>query len=340
MIFALILLACLALSVFINLAQFVSRFVPGTPMIARSSGPRLEETVLKDNSASGKIAVVDLDGLITSRTSDRGGYTMVDLFKAQLERAGEDRKVKAVVLRVDSPGGEVLAADELYRALAQFQTNFGKPVISSMGNLAASGGYYVAAASRWIVANELTITGSIGVILHSWNYRGLMDKVGLRPEVYKSGKYKDMLSGERNPDDIPAEERAMVQALIDQTYSRFQDVVAQGRGDAHAKNREQGKALAGDWKTYADGRVLSGTQAYEIGFVDELGDFDDAVDRACKFAGIMNANLVQYRTRYDLFDIFRLFGRSEAPVVKLDVGVETPKLEAGRLYFLSPTYLH
>src|SRR5436190_15614835 len=104
-----------------------------------------------------------------------------------------------------------------------------------MGNLAASGGYYVSAPCQWIVANELTITGSIGVIMHSWNYRGLMDKVGLKPETYKSGKFKDMLSGERNPTDITPEERDMVQSLIDETYSKFKGVVAKGRADAHER---------------------------------------------------------------------------------------------------------
>jgi protease IV len=266
---------------------------------------------------------------------------MVELIQAQLDRAREDHKVKAVILRVDSPGGEVLASDDIYRAIGEFEKKSGKPVIASMGSLAASGGYYVVAASRWIVANELTITGSIGVILHTWNYRNLMNKVGLQPEVYKSGKYKDMLSGERNPADIPPEERAMVQALIDQTYARFKAVVAEGRARAHQKNAEAGKALAGDWTDYADGRVLSGTEAYKLGFVDQLGSFRDAVARAKQIAGIAEANLIRYQQRYDLSDVFRLFGESRsAAVVKVDLGVEVPKLEAGQLYFLSPTLLH
>ena len=107
-----------------------------------------------------------------------------------------------------------------------------------MGSLAASGGYYVSAPCRWIVANDLTITGSIGVIMSTWNYRGLMDKVGLRPETFKSGKYKDMLSGSREPDTITPEEREMVQALIDETYGKFKSaVVAEGRKRAHDQNK-------------------------------------------------------------------------------------------------------
>src|SRR5678815_3394990 len=149
-----------------------------------------------------------------------------------------------------------------------------------MGNLAASGGYYISAPCRWIVANELTITGSIGVIMHSWNYRGLMDKVGLAPQTYKSGKFKDMLSGERNPQEIPPEEKAMVQGLIDETYQKFRSIVAEGRKAAAAKNKGEGRELSDDWANYADGRVLSGTEAQRLGFVDQLGNFEDAVKRA------------------------------------------------------------
>src|SRR6266404_2581084 len=229
MAFALILLVLLGLSGLYNVRNLASTLLHGKSPRARSVGPRLEEVITEDNDAADKIAVVEIDGIITSRLMDQGGYSLVDIIKAQLKRAEDDHKVKAVILKVDSPGGEVLASDEIYRALADFQKDSNKPVIASMGNLAASGGYYVSAPCRWIVANDLTITGSIGVIMHSWNYRGLMNKVGLKPETYKSGKFKDMLSGERNPDEIPPEEREMVQTLIDETYAKFKDVVGTGR---------------------------------------------------------------------------------------------------------------
>ncbi len=343
MIFALVALALLIVSVLANFTQWFAGFTPMRGMVhTRTAGPRLEEVVLEDHDASDKIAVVDVDGIITSSALDQSGATMVDLIKAQLQRAKEDRKVKAVILRVDSPGGEVLASDEIYRAILNFQTNSpdAKPVIASMGNLAASGGYYVSSPCRWIVANEMTITGSIGVIMHTWNYRGLMTKLGLKPEVYKSGKFKDMLSGERNPEEISPEERAMVQALIDETYSRFKTVVVEGRKYAREHNRQKGKGLVNNWQDYADGRILSGTTACELGFVDQVGNFQAAFEQALEIAGITGANLVKYQQRYDLADFFRIFGKSEAPVIKVDLGVETPKLEAGRLYFLSPTFLH
>jgi protease-4 len=345
MIFAIILLVLLLISLFGNFAQLVSQalsFKGGLSSgISREVGPSLDECLIKDNDASSKIAVVTVDGIISGQNVDQAGYNMVDVIKAQLDRAKDDRRVKAVILKVDSPGGEVLASDEIYRAINDFQKDAKKPVVCSMGSLAASGGYYISSPCRWIVANDLTITGSIGVILHTWNYRGLMDKIGLRPEVFKSGKFKDMLSGERETNEIPAEERVMVQGLIDETYQKFKDVVAAGRDAAHAKNKKEGRALALDWTNYADGRVLSGTRAYDLGFVDEIGNFQDTVDRAKQIAGIREANLIEYRERYDISNILRLLGQSElSHSIKLDLGMELPKLQAGELYFLSPTFVN
>src|SRR5215472_3304798 len=213
MIFAIILLVLLLISLFGNFAQLVSQalsFKGGLSTgISREVGPSLDECLVKDNDASLKIAVVTVDGIISGQNVDQAGYNMVDVIKAQLDRAKDDRRVKAVILKVDSPGGEVLASDEIYRALADFQKDSSKPVVCSMGSLAASGGYYISSPCRWIVANDLTITGSIGVILSSWNYRGLMDKVGLLPQTFKSGKFKDMLSGSKEPDKITQEEKDM-----------------------------------------------------------------------------------------------------------------------------------
>ena len=341
MVFALILLVLLGLSMLFNVGHFMRGFVPVKVSRTREVGPRLEEVVTLDNDASTKIAVIDINGIITSRAMDQGGNNMVDVIKSQLKRAEEDDKVKAVILKVDSPGGEVLASDEISRAIKEFQTKGrNKPVVCSMGSLAASGGYYVSAPCRWIVANDLTITGSIGVIMSTWNYRGLMDKVGVRPETFKSGKYKDMLSGTREPESITQEERDMVQALISETYGKFTNVVATGRSWARDKNKDKGRTLNERWPDYADGRILSGTEAFKLGFVDELGTFDDAVKRAKDIAGIRNANLIEYQQRFDLSDFFRLFGQTESKAVKLDLGLDAPKIQAGHLYFLSPTYLH
>lgn len=342
MVLAFVLLGLLAISLLYNLASFVSSFAGGPATYGHTSGPRLEEVVLEHTGAHAKVAVVEVAGIITGDAYDGGAFSMVDVIKAQLRRAEKDSRVKAVVLKVDSPGGEVLASDEIYRAIANFQETSGKPVIAAMGNVAASGGYYVSAPCRWIVANELTLTGSIGVIMNSLNYRGLMNKVGVQPQVYKSGRFKDMLSGMREPTDVPAEEKEMLQDLVQEVFGKFKGIVAEGRANArqmNSRNKTQGQALAPDWADYADGRVLSGTEAFKLGFVDELGNFEDAVDRAKALAGIKDANLVQYLQHFDISDLFRMFGRAESRTVKLDLGVDAPKLRAGQLYFLAPTYL-
>ena len=342
MVAAIILCVLLAFSLFGNLTQFVASafsFKRGLRTeafgSAREVGPRLEECLLENNKSPNKIAVITVDGIITSHERDEAGNNMVDVIKAQLDRAQDDKRVKAVILKVDSPGGEVLASDEIYKEIRAFQEDSKKPVICSMGSLAASGGYYISSGSRWIVANELTLTGSIGVIMHGWNYRGLMDKVGITPTTYKSGKFKDMLSGDRETNQIPPEESAMVQGLIDDTYGKFKDVVADGREAAHELNKKEGKALADNWADFADGRVVSGKEALEHGFVDELGDFDDAVDRAEKIAHITDSNLIEYQERYDLSNFLSMFGQSgQAHDIKLQLGADVPKLRAGLMYFL------
>jgi protease-4 len=308
-------------------------------------GPRLEEAMVEDNEAHGsKIVVVPVEGVITGESLGRDGYGMVDYIKDQLEMAAQDDHVKAVVLKVNSPGGEVLASDDIYNLIVKFQKQTDKPVVTSMSSLAASGGYYVSAPTRWIVANELTITGSIGVIMNSYNYRGLMDKVGVRPEVYKSGKFKDMLSGSKREEEITPEEKQMVQKLVNETFEKFKSIVAEGRkgaNDANKNNKDsKGQALDKNWEDYADGRVLSGKEALKLGFVDELGNFDTAVKRAESLAGISNADIVQYHMPFSLGSLFRIFGKSEAATIKVDFGMETPKMQAGRLYYLSSTYVH
>lgn len=307
-------------------------------------GPRLEEMVAEYSDSRNKIAIVPIDGMITSGTMGRGGYNMVYLIEDQLKMAARDERVKAVILTVNSPGGEVMASDDINNAIAAFQEKTGKPVVACMSSVAASGGYYVSVPCRWIVANELTITGSIGVIMHTYNYRGLMDKIGLRPEVYKSGRFKDMLSPDKRKEDILPEEVTMVQNLIEETFTKFKDVVAKGRAAAASRNQrspdDKGRELIPTWTEYADGRILSGKQAYNFGFVDELGNLETAVARAKKLAGISDASLVEYQQLFDLSSLFRLLSKSEGGTLKVDWGVDLPNAKAGHMYFLAPSFFH
>ncbi len=325
----------------------------------RSPGAaELSEEVLEDNEAHDKIAVIPVEGVISS--SGESGYNLVELIRNQLARAGEDDHVKAVVLRIDSPGGEVLASDEIADALRDFQDgDHGKPVVVSMQSLCASGGYYISAPCRWIVAHELTITGSIGVIFHGYNFRGLMDKVGVRSKVTKSGKLKDMWSPDKLPEEELPEEKSIMQDLVEESFTRFKKVIREGRGWAAKENRswleslgtatnnisrvDSGRTLVEDWEAVADGRVMSGTTALEYGFIDELGNFEVAVERAEKLSGIEKANLITYSPPSRFPGLLRLLGESNVKSVKLDLsdlGALLPKLPQGRLYFLSPAFLH
>lgn len=340
MIFAIILLAVL----FVSWLNGFAHLFQGLQLKLNSAaaGPSwLDEVVVENHGAAQKIALVDVTGIISSGTLSRGSDNIARYVADQLKAAKADKEVKAVVLRVDSPGGEVLASDEIYRAIMDFQRDSKKPVVASMGAVAASGGYYVSAPCQWIVANELTITGSIGVIMHSYNYRGLLNKVGVRPEVFKSGRFKDMLRPDREESEVSPEERQILQDMVDETFQKFKRIVAEGRKQAETKNQGAGgHPLSSSWEQVADGRVLTGKAALEHGFVDELGNLETAIRRAKLLAKIDSANLIRYERPFDLSNVFRIFGKSEPPSVKIEIGFELPSLHAGRLYFLSSSILH
>lgn len=208
-----------------------------------------------------RVGLVELNGVILdSRRMVR-----------QLERMEESDAIKAVVLRVDSPGGGVAASQEIYEAVKSFRES-GKPIIVSMGTVAASGGYYVACGADSILANPGTTTGSIGVIMEIPNFTGLLEKLGVRFSVIKSGKFKDIGSPYRS---MTSEERAQLQTYIDDAYSQFVTVVSESR----KLSREQ--VLA-----YADGRVFTGQQALERQLIDGIGDYQDAIGLAAEMAGL------------------------------------------------------
>lgn len=208
----------------------------------------------------GKVAIVRLHGVIMDGTE----------VKRQLDKWAEDSSVKAIVLHIASPGGVVGPSQEIYSAVKKAAAK--KPVVASMGAVAASGGYYVAAACNKIVANPGTITGSIGVIMMFSTTFDLMDKIGLKAVVIKSGKFKDTGSPNRPFTD---EDRKLVQDVVDDTYDQFLTDVAHGRG-----------LPVDEVRKVADGRILTGRQALKVKLVDKLGGFDDAVELAATLGGI------------------------------------------------------
>ena len=302
----------------------------------------LQELVKEPGNSHERVLIIPIEGVISGSPIESVGASIVELVKEQLEAAGKDDDVKAVILRVDSPGGEVLASDDLYKLLVDFQETQHKPIVAVMGNLAASGGYYVSAPCRWIVANPLTITGSIGVIMHGYNYRGLMDKVGVRPEVFKSGRFKDMLSPDKRPEDVSTEERDMVQRMVDETFGRFKAVVKEGRTKANVANsksedtEDRGRKLSAQWADFADGRILSGKEAHELGFVDELGGFKVAVERVKRLAKLKQPELIELRPLFQFSRLLRLLGTTSARPVSVDFGVRMPQLKSGLMYFVWP----
>lgn len=183
----------------------------------------------------------------------------------------EDDAVKALVLRIDSPGGGATAAQELYSELMEFRAT-GRPIIASVGTLGASGGYYLAAAADTIYANESSLVGSIGVIMDFYNISEVLKKIGIAERVFTAGRMKDVPSATR---DMTPEERAYLQAILDDVHAQFIDDVSAGRGVARA-------AIA----RHADGRIFTGRQALKLGLIDGIGTLDDARDAAAAAAGI------------------------------------------------------
>ncbi|HET9313154.1 MAG TPA: signal peptide peptidase SppA, partial [Nitrospira sp.] len=202
--------------------------------------------------------------------------------KEELTKASKDEKVKAVVVRINSPGGTVNASDILYHELKTFKENKKVPVIASMMDVAASGGYYLAMATDAILVHPSTVTGSIGVIMLTVNAKGLLEKVGVEANAITSGPRKDMGSPFRS---MTADEKEIFQGVIDSFYQRFLTVVQAGRPQLSA---EQIKKLA-------DGRIYSGDQAKAAGLVDDIGYLDEAIDLAKKNAGLKEARVVTYR---------------------------------------------
>lgn len=256
--------------------------------------------------AGDKVALVDLDGLITNSNTSIGllggmRENPVVRFKEQLDAARRDDQVKAVVLRINSPGGGVTASDLMHTELVRFKQRCGKPVIVSMLDVCASGGYYIASAADRLFAHPTTVTGSIGVIMTTPEFSGLMTKLGVRANVIKSGPLKDAGSPFRPMSDA---DRAEFQSLVDRMYARFVDVVAAGR---EPLNVEQVRALA-------DGRVMLGPEAQAAGLVDEVGTLPDAIAAAKHAAGLDDRDvvLVQYGRVFEHKP--NIYAQAEQPV--------------------------
>ena len=225
-----------------------------------------------------RIGVIEIKGIISDVQENLKAF----------KQYRKDENIKAILLRIDSPGGAVGPSQELYREVRR--TIEKKPVVASLGATAASGGYYIASAATRIFSNPGTITGSIGVIIHFPNLQSLFDKIGYTMVTIKSGQFKDIGNPNR---EMTSEEKQLMQGTIDEAYRQFVQDVARGRNLSEEKVRE-----------VADGRILLGQTAHELGLVDEIGNFQDAVDAAAKLGKIEGEPEVIFfkKKRHSLLD--------------------------------------
>jgi protease-4 len=251
-------------------------------------------------AGKGKIlALIKLEGEIAENTGSAtvtNGYNHQVLLK-QLEAAFSRDDIKGVILQVNSPGGGVYESDEIYNKILALKSQYKKPMVVYMSQQAASGGYYVSMAADKIYANRNTLTGSIGVIIRTYNYEQLADKIGVKDVTFKSGAQKDLLNPMRPLND---QEKAIAQSLVNESYGYFVDVVAKGR------NMDRSQVLQ-----LADGRIYSGTQAKNLGLVDELGNLDQAIKGTAELANIIDPQVLLYENPGP--DILSWFNSIKAP---------------------------
>lgn len=273
----------LALSVMANIALFLM-LLGVVAIFATGQRGLLTEEVVREGPARTKIAIISVEGLIY-------GEQAKSVYR-QLKAAREDKRVKGVIVRVNSPGGTISASDQIYREISKFRKEENKPVIAFMQGVAASGGYYTSVACEKIIAEPTTITGSIGVI--SWYFvvqELLEEKLGILPVVVKSGPKKDWPSSFRKP--TPEEIQYMRDKLITPALERFVGVVYEGR---------KASLTLDDVRRLADGGIFGAQEALEEKLIDEIGYLDDAIELAKTLAGIDKAQVVQYRNPFSLTD--------------------------------------
>jgi protease IV len=249
---------------------------------------RLRETVVEGERGP-KIALIDIEGLLLEVAKPtplglRQEESPVARVRAQLDKAAKDRAVKAVVLRIHSPGGTATASEIIYGEIRRFKAKKPVPVIGQLVGIATSGAYYAAMAADSVYANPTTVTGSIGVIFVSVNASGLMEKLGLADQTIATGPYKDVGSPLR---PMTPEDRALMQGVLNDLYRRFVQVVAAGRPQLPAARVAE----------LADGRIYSATQAQANGLVDGIADLPSTIDEVRRRAGLEEVRVVAYHRK-------------------------------------------
>lgn len=316
----LLLLLGLGGSMLLNLA-----LLGGQVQLAQAgAGTQMREEVIRGEGPD-KVLVIDIDGVIAEEDGTPSpfavGQRMVTEVKRRLEAAGKNDLVRAVVLRVDSPGGTISASDQIWKAITDFRERTELPLVVSMGATCASGGYYVSAPADVLIAEPTTITGSIGVLLTTFNVAALLERIGVEGVTIKAGARKDLLNmfEPLRPEDV-----AIMEGVVDDAYERFVDVVVKGRSKV-GLTEERVRELA-------DGRVYTAGQALEHKLIDELGYLDDAIERARELAQLPRAQAFRYRDEPSFLDV--LAGRVSAPPLGIELS------EAALLEMTTPRVLY
>lgn len=293
---------------------------------------KLDETTVVDGKGlfPNKIAIVEVEGVINN-SRDAGlllqsSDNPVSLFVQELDKAANDSDVKAVVLRVNSPGGTVSASDLMYELIKRFKVKTHKPVVASIQDVGASGAYYVSCAADKIVAQPTSLVGSIGVIFETFNLEGTMQKLGVKAENYKSAAHKDIGSWFREPTD---DEKQIMQSLVDEYYTRFKSIVT--------SNRPAIRPI--DLPTLTDGRVFSGENAVQLGLVDKTGLLDDAIQLAKDLANDQDAKVILYKRPYGSGGSIYALDSAPTPksnVLQLQLPEASSLLPSGFYYLWKP----
>jgi protease-4 len=248
----------------------------------------LKQITVQPGAASAKVAIIEVEGMLMDERT--GGLLQatenpLSMFVQQLDQAASDDSVKAIVLRVNSPGGSVTTSDTMYDALQRFKAKTHKPVIASAQELDASGAFYVSCAADKIIVNPTSIVGSIGVIFESFDLEGTLDKLGVRTDAIKSAPLKDMGSPYRH---LTPEAREVMQGMVDEYFARFKNIVTTNRGIKDSTTLD----------LVTDGRVFSGTRAVELGLADQVGRLPDAIDLARQMGNAPGGEVIMYKRPY------------------------------------------
>jgi protease-4 len=287
----------------------------GSFLITPVSGTsKLEQVTVESGNGPGKIAIVEVEGMLLDERTEgllQSGENPLSLFVQELDQCAADDSVKAIVLRVNSPGGSVTTSDIMYNAVLRFRNTTHKPVVASAQEVMASGAYYVSCGSDKIVVNPTSIVGSIGVIFDSFDFEDTLTKLGIRSEAIKSAPLKDMGSPYKH---LTPEAREVMQGMVDEYYARFKNLVASNRGITDTNTMD----------LVTDGRVFSGTRAVELKLADQTGGLLDAINLARQMSGANGAKVVMYKRPYAYSG--SIYAEMPAPLPKAEANQMTLKL--------------